>query len=56
MNPLYETLVTQMTGINQDNDEANFRIAVDFVAKNLDQTVKPSGSADMTDIDKQFKG
>ncbi|KAI0797115.1 Spc98 family-domain-containing protein [Abortiporus biennis] len=56
LNPLYQDLITDLTGISPENDEENFQIALDFVAKNLDQTVKPSGSADIGRIDKHIRG
>lgn len=54
--PHYQKLVTHITGIALENDEDNFRIASDFVLKTLDQTIKPSGSADITKVQKHVKG
>ncbi|KAI0921184.1 hypothetical protein AcW2_006240 [Taiwanofungus camphoratus] len=54
--PLCQALVTQVAGLTSGNDEENFRTAVEFVSKNLDQTVRPSASADMHTIDEHFLG
>ena len=48
--------MTLVTGITLEEDEDNFRIASEYVARCLDQTVKPSGSVDMGSVRKHFKG
>ena len=53
---LSETLVTQITGLTIENDEDNFRTALEFVWKNLEQVTKGAVSVDMTVIDKQIRG
>ncbi|KIJ69751.1 hypothetical protein HYDPIDRAFT_35222 [Hydnomerulius pinastri MD-312] len=54
--PLCQSLVTQMTGLSPDNDDENFRTAVDFVSKNLEHSTKGGPSADMPAMDKHFRG
>ncbi|KZT71569.1 hypothetical protein DAEQUDRAFT_749911 [Daedalea quercina L-15889] len=54
--PFYQNLVTQVTGLNAENDDENFRTAVEFVSKNLDLTSRPSGNVDMNAINKHIRG
>ncbi|KAI0832720.1 Spc98 family-domain-containing protein [Trametes gibbosa] len=54
--PLCETLVTQLTSSSPVVDPEDFHAAVEYVAKNLDSTVRPSGSTDFATIDKALKG
>ncbi|CCM01742.1 uncharacterized protein FIBRA_03808 [Fibroporia radiculosa] len=54
--PSYQTLVTQVAGLAPNNDEENFRVAVDFVSKTLDQTARPSGTNDISVVDKHLRG
>lgn len=54
--PFYQNLVTQVTGLNAENDDENFRTAVEFVSRNLDLTSRPSGNVDMSAIDKHIRG
>ena len=56
LNPLYQTLVTNLTGLTADSDEDAFQEAVEFVSRNLDQTVRPTGSVDATTADKTIRG
>ncbi|OCH94284.1 hypothetical protein OBBRIDRAFT_163520 [Obba rivulosa] len=54
--PLYQTLVTQTTGLEASRDAENFQTAVEFVARNLDQTTKPGVTSDMTAMEKHIRG
>ncbi|OBZ70494.1 Gamma-tubulin complex component 5 [Grifola frondosa] len=54
--PFYQELVTQVTGLTAESDQENFRTAVDFVSRNLDQTARPSGSTDFATVDKHVRG
>ncbi|KAI0638473.1 Spc98 family-domain-containing protein [Trametes polyzona] len=54
--PLCESLVTQLTSLTPAADAEDFQAAVDYVAKNLDSTVRPSGSTDFATIDKVIRG
>ncbi|GBE79798.1 predicted protein [Sparassis crispa] len=54
--PLYQALVTQITGLTSENDQDNFRDAVDFVSKNLDQSVRPSANHDLDTVERHFRG
>lgn len=54
--PLCESLVSQLTPLTPDVDPEDFRAAVEYVAKNLDSTVRPSGSTDFATIDKAMRG
>ncbi|KAH7916234.1 Spc98 family-domain-containing protein [Hygrophoropsis aurantiaca] len=54
--PLSQALVTQITGLSSDNDDENFRTAVDYVAKNLEHSIKGGPSPDLTSVDKQMQG
>lgn len=57
-----QALVTQITGLrpsadgaDEDEDE-NYRTAVDFVTKNLEYTSKGGASQDMAAMDRHFHG
>ncbi|EIN10987.1 hypothetical protein PUNSTDRAFT_112771 [Punctularia strigosozonata HHB-11173 SS5] len=54
--PLYETLVTQVTGIRAFNDEENFHTAVEYVTKSLSFTGKGGPSMDLASIQRQLRG
>ncbi|CAL1700277.1 unnamed protein product [Somion occarium] len=56
LTPLYQSLVSQVTGVTAEEDEEGFRSAVEYISKSLDQTVKPSGTSDLTNIDKHIRG
>lgn len=56
LNPLYQTLVTQLTGWTDENDEDDFNSGVELVTRRLDQTSRPAASADFATIDKQIRG
>ncbi|OJT05417.1 Gamma-tubulin complex component 5 [Trametes pubescens] len=45
-----------LTPLTPDVDPEEFRGAVEYVAKNLDSTVRPSGSTDFATIDKALRG
>lgn len=49
-------LVTRITGLSPENDPENFRIAVDFVLKNLEHATKGGASTDMNLISSHFRG
>ncbi|KAI9569285.1 Spc98 family-domain-containing protein, partial [Boletus coccyginus] len=53
---LCQSLVTQVTGLSSETDDENFRTAVDFASKNLEYAIKAGASADMTAMDKHFRG
>ncbi|KAG2122225.1 Spc98 family-domain-containing protein [Suillus clintonianus] len=56
--PLCQKLITQLTGLTLDNDEEDFRIALDFVSRNLEHATATKGgpSSDMATMDKRFHG
>ncbi|KAG0698698.1 Spc98 family-domain-containing protein [Suillus ampliporus] len=56
--PLCQKLITQLTGLNLENDEEDFRIALDFVSRNLEHATATKGgpSSDMATMDKRFHG
>ncbi|TFK72036.1 hypothetical protein BDN72DRAFT_932310 [Pluteus cervinus] len=61
--PLFQDLVTKITGFRDDDSEAdldreNFRLSVDFVAKNLDAItiMKAGASTDMKTVDRHIDG
>lgn len=56
--PLFQKLVTQLTGFTPENDEEDFRIALDFVSRNLEHATATKGgpSSDMATMDKRFYG
>lgn len=50
------SLVTQVTGLNPDDDEGVFRAMVDIVTRSLDYNVKAAPSSSMSDIAKLING
>ncbi|KAG1766368.1 Spc98 family-domain-containing protein [Suillus placidus] len=58
LGPLCQKLITQLTGLTLENDEENFRIALDFVSRNLEHATATKGgpSSDMATMDKRFHG
>ncbi|KAH7887320.1 Spc98 family-domain-containing protein [Phlebopus sp. FC_14] len=54
--PLCQNLVTQTTGLSPENDEDNFRTAVDFVSKNLEHATKAGPSIDVNVMERQLRG
>ncbi|EKM59505.1 uncharacterized protein PHACADRAFT_191873 [Phanerochaete carnosa HHB-10118-sp] len=56
LNPLYQALVTKLTGLTAEGDEDAFRAALNYVTKSLDQTVRPTGSMDAAVVDKHVQG
>jgi hypothetical protein len=50
------SLVSQVTGLNPDDDEDAFRTTVDMVTRNLDYNVKAAPSSSMSDIAKLVNG
>ncbi|KAF9226914.1 hypothetical protein BS17DRAFT_800830 [Gyrodon lividus] len=54
--PLCQILVTRITGLSPENDDENFRTAVDFASKNLEYSLKGGAGTDMTALDKHFRG
>ncbi|KIJ13301.1 hypothetical protein PAXINDRAFT_117334 [Paxillus involutus ATCC 200175] len=54
--PLCQTLVTRLTGLSLENDDENFRIAVDFVSKNLEHSIKGGAGVDIPTLNKHFRG
>ncbi|OJA18586.1 hypothetical protein AZE42_11191, partial [Rhizopogon vesiculosus] len=56
--PLCQKLITQLTGLTPENDEEYFRIALDFVSRNLEHATATKGglSSDMATMDKRFHG
>ncbi|KAI0650447.1 Spc98 family-domain-containing protein [Trametes meyenii] len=54
--PLCETLVSHLIGLTPAVDAEDFQAAVEYVAKNLDSTVRPSGSTNFGAIDKTIRG
>lgn len=51
-----QSLVSQVTGLNPDNDEGVFRAMVDMVTRSLDYNVKAAPSSGMSDIAKLVNG
>jgi gamma-tubulin complex component 5 len=56
--PLFQKLVTQVTDLTPENDEEDFRTALDFVSRNLEHATATKGgpSSDMATMDKRFHG
>ncbi|THH14297.1 hypothetical protein EW146_g6007 [Bondarzewia mesenterica] len=54
--PLSQKLVTQVTGLSEDNDEGKFRTSVEFVSKSLEYGAKSAPSTDMRSIDGHVRG
>ncbi|KAG1809247.1 Spc98 family-domain-containing protein [Suillus variegatus] len=56
--PLCQKLITQLTGLTLENDEEDFRMALDFVSRNLEHATATKGgpSSDMATMDKRFHG
>ncbi|KAL4076383.1 Spc98 family-domain-containing protein [Scleroderma yunnanense] len=54
--PQCQTLVTRITGLSPENDPENFRIASDFVFKNLEYASKGGVSTDMNQMSNHFRG
>ncbi|KAG1717437.1 Spc98 family-domain-containing protein [Suillus paluster] len=56
--PLCQTLITQLTELDLENDEEDFRIALDFVSRNLEHATATKGgpSSDMATMDRRFHG
>ncbi len=50
------SLVSQVTGLNPDDDESVFRAMVDTVTRSLDYNVKAAPSSSMSDIAKLING
>ena len=50
------SLVSQVTGLNADDDESVFRATVDMVTRSLDYNVKAAPSSSMSDIAKLVNG
>lgn len=50
--------MTQLTGLTLEHDEDDFRIALDFVSRNLEHATATKGgpSSDMATMDKRFHG
>ncbi|KAJ3556821.1 hypothetical protein NM688_g1810 [Phlebia brevispora] len=45
-----------IVGIKLEDDEDAFHTLLDYVTRSLDQTIKPSGSADMTAMQRHLRG
>lgn len=54
--PLTQALVTQITGITAESDADNFRIATEYVIKNLETSIGGSSGQDMSKMDQHFYG
>lgn len=56
--PLCQKLITQLTGLTLENDEEDFRMALDFVSRNLEHATATKGGprSDMATMDKRFHG
>jgi gamma-tubulin complex component 5 len=56
--PLCQKLITQVAELTLENDEEDFRIALDFVSRNLEHATATKGgpSSDMATMDKRFDG
>ena len=52
---MYKDLITRVAGIKPEDEDA-FDTALDYVTKNLDQTIKPAVSSDMVSVGKQIRG
>jgi hypothetical protein len=53
---LSHTLVSQMTGLQTEDDGGEFRALVDVVTRSLDYNVKAAPSSSMNDVTKQLHG
>ena len=54
--PLYQSLITQLTGATAEEDAETFKTGVEYLAKTLDPTVKPAGNSDMGSADSSIRG
>ena len=56
--PLFQKLITQITGLTPENDDEDFRFTLDFVSRNLEHATATKGgpSSDMPDMDRRFHG
>lgn len=53
---LSHTLVSQITSLQPEGDDGEFRALVDVVTRSLDYNVKAAPSSSMNDITKQLHG
>jgi hypothetical protein len=53
---LSHTLVSQMTSLQSEDDDGEFRALVDVVTRSLDYNVKAAPSSSMNDVTKQLHG
>src|SRR5215475_9865615 len=54
--PLYQSLVTQITGLSPENDEPNYNTAVQYVKQNIDHVIKGTAGVDLGQIDRSIAG
>lgn len=54
--PLYKTLVNQVSGYTEENDEENFNTAMDLVRRRLDAVTKQAVAYDMSIVEIHLKG
>ena len=53
---LSHTLVSQITSLQPEDDDGEFRALVDVVTRSLDYNVKAAPSSSMNDVTKQLHG
>jgi hypothetical protein len=53
---LSHTLVSQITGLQPEDEDGEFRALVDVVKRSLDYNVKAAPSSSMNDVTKQLDG
>ncbi|KAI0353132.1 hypothetical protein OH77DRAFT_1407845 [Trametes cingulata] len=54
--PLCESLVSHLAGLTPAVDAEDFQAAVEYVARNLDSTIRPAGSTGFQAIDRIMRG
>jgi hypothetical protein len=53
---LSHTLISQITNLQPEDDDGEFRALVDVVTRSLDYNVKAAPSSSMNDVTKQLHG